>query len=132
MANLKYVMPLPVPKSYKWDQAQINNWAVTTFGYPTDFKPLFDRTNDEYQELYDEVYRDEWHNVDGVKKECADVLIMLYQLADYCGFDLNQEVDKKMEINLNRKWVNTGEGVGKHVDYEMIINPPIVVYTIPY
>jgi NTP pyrophosphatase (non-canonical NTP hydrolase) len=100
-------------KPESWDQKSITEWAEKTFGYPS-FKDLFNKTNDEYQELYDEVYETDKVNYDGVQKESADVVIMLFQLAEFIGFDLMEEVQKKMNVNVNRKWAKTGEGVGQH------------------
>lgn len=43
-----------------------------------------------------------------IQEECADVLIMLSQVAQKSGGVLQTLVDHKMEVNRARKWVNVG------------------------
>lgn len=47
--------------------------------------------------------------------EAADVLIVLYCIADMKGFNLHEEVNKKISINRNRKWQARGNGTGYHI-----------------
>lgn len=47
--------------------------------------------------------------------EAADVLIVLYGLAQLRKFDLHAEVDKKMAVNRARKWRALGDGTGYHI-----------------
>lgn len=51
--------------------------------------------------------------VDG--KECADVLVVLYQVAAALGADLHAEVDAKMQVNRARTWSKTEDGRYQHV-----------------
>lgn len=50
-----------------------------------------------------------------IPAEAADVLIVLYGLAAMRGFDIHEEVDRKMKINRSRKWKANGDGTGYHV-----------------
>jgi len=50
-----------------------------------------------------------------IGREAADVLILLYRLADQFGLDLDGEVQGKMAINRARKWSAKGDGTGSHV-----------------
>jgi hypothetical protein len=52
---------------------------------------------------------------DKIPSEAADVLIVLYGVAQMRGFDLHAEVDKKMSINRARRWAPRGDGTGYHV-----------------
>lgn len=54
-------------------------------------------------------------DVQSLADEAADVLIVLYGMAALYGFDLHAEVDRKMEINRDRKWIANGDGTGRHV-----------------
>ncbi len=48
-----------------------------------------------------------------IGEECADVLILLLDVAHLTGIDLVQEFESKMLINKNRKWVEKN-GALKH------------------
>lgn len=37
-------------------------------------------------------------------KECADVQIILFQVAERCGLKLTEETDRKMAVNRARTW----------------------------
>lgn len=50
-----------------------------------------------------------------IQVEAADVLIVLYGVAHMRGFDLADEVDRKMAINRAREWKANGDGTGYHV-----------------
>lgn len=52
--------------------------------------------------------------VEDIGPEAADVVIMLYQLADTVGFDLLDHVDEKMRINRGRKWKKLADGSYRH------------------
>ena len=52
---------------------------------------------------------------DKIPIEAADVLIVLYGLAHLTGFDIHDEVNKKMAINRSRKWKANGDGTGYHI-----------------
>jgi len=48
-----------------------------------------------------------------VGEECADVLILLLDIAHLTGVDLHREFKNKMAVNRNRKWVKRN-GALKH------------------
>ena len=51
-------------------------------------------------------------DVQVIAEEAADVMIMLYRLAQQQDFDLQACVDAKMLINRARKWRQCGDGTG--------------------
>lgn len=100
----------------KWTQRSITDWATQTFGEPDDVETIAERTHEEYEELYEELFGtgSDYINLSKVETECADVVIMIYQLMDFIGANLDDAIDKKMDINSMRSWVKTGNGVGQH------------------
>ena len=52
--------------------------------------------------------------VEDIGPEAADMVIMLYQLADTVGFDLHGHVDEKMKINRGRQWKKLPDGSYRH------------------
>ena len=44
------------------------------------------------------------HHKGDVASECADILVLLLDVALLEGFDLQEAFEKKMEINRNRTW----------------------------
>lgn len=108
---------------YKESQSSIAAWREKTFG-PTNrggitkATRLAIRANVEMAELLDVASQGSFGafpNKDKIIQECADVLIVLYGLADLCELDLHKAVDEKMEINRKRKWYRLGDGTGYHV-----------------
>lgn len=108
-----------------WSQAKIGEWGEKTFGRPANALSLVDRTKLEFDELFDLTHYmgDDEHmvreqrfvSVDDVMEEMADVVIILNQIAYYLSQDLDAAVAAKMIKNLKRKWVKTGDGVGRHI-----------------
>ena len=90
-------------------QASISTWATKTFGKPANLELIVDRFLEEVKELQSGTLED-------LTDECADCLIVLYQVAETAGFDLQDAVDEKMKINRARKWNTNGDGVGQHID----------------
>lgn len=66
---------------------------------------------EEVSELMDAVFT----GGRNVGEECADVLILLLDIAHLTGVDLQEEFKNKMAINRNRKWVKRN-GALKHDD----------------
>lgn len=99
-------------KVYGEDQSSISKWAEETFGPVSTNLSVAVRMNDEVAELLSKLNQDDNHP--GAGEECADVLIVLFRLADKLGLDLLYEVDLKMEVNRDREWVLDGTGHGKH------------------
>ena|SRR3990167_4706858 len=99
------------------NQNSISAWATQTFGPPTTPKKIVERFVEEVVELdtlsIAQLYS---MNLEKIQSECADCLIVLYQVAEAYGFDLLTAVDNKMVINRARKWKTDGDGVGQHID----------------
>ncbi|MFD2207365.1 nucleotide pyrophosphohydrolase [Kiloniella antarctica] len=93
-------------------QQSICQWAEDTFGPVTNPQGLVARALQEMKELA-EANNEE--NQDGIGKETADVVILLYRLLDQYHLNLNEEVEKKMKINRSRQWISSGDGTGKHI-----------------
>lgn len=53
-----------------------------------------------------------------IPAEAADVLIVLLGVAHMRGFDLWEEVSKKMAVNRARRWKANGDGTGYHIKEE--------------
>lgn len=93
-------------------QRSMCDWAEQTFGPVADPTSLVQRALVEMQELGEAV---DQRDINEIGKEAADVLILLYRLADQFDLDLDQEVQAKMAINRSRTWVSKGDGTGSHV-----------------
>ena len=57
--------------------------------------------------------------VQELQKECADVFIMLAQVAEKLNVDLPTVVNYKMDVNRNRAWGRSPTGKMQHVDNPM-------------
>jgi len=64
---------------------------------------------EEVSELMDAIFT----GGGNVGEECADVLILLLDVAHLKGVDLSREFEAKMSINRNRRWVERN-GALKH------------------
>lgn len=93
---------------YGENQKSISQWAEETFG-PAGVNA---RMNDEVAELLSKLTSDDNHPDAG--EEMADILIVLYRLADRMGYNLREEVNRKMAINRRREWVLDGTGHAHH------------------
>lgn len=94
-------------------QQSISKWANETFGPASSNARVAARANEEMAELLRALTADD-QDLKAVD-EIADVLIILYRLADRFGIDLHEAVDLKMAINRNRVWNKDGSGHGYHV-----------------
>lgn len=101
----------------KWTQKSITDWATKTFGEPNCLTDIVDRAEDEFKEFRDAAYdaKQGLIHYSKVASEVADVVIVLSQYLERLGYHLQDEIDKKMDINNGRNWVNTGVGVGRHI-----------------
>lgn len=104
-------------------QRTINAWQRETFG-ETHPWAAFERMQKEYWELRDAVHKIggpegrgfcERGDLEKARGEVADVFITLCRVAEELGCDMQDEVDRKMAINRERKWVVDGTGNGQHV-----------------
>lgn len=96
-------------------QQTISTWARKTFG-DARVGTLVARCNEEMAELIaaamtisvsDETFSK-------IAEECADVYIVLCQVAESVGVDLDEQVDRKMAKNRVRKWKVGPGGIGQH------------------
>ncbi len=94
-------------------QKTIGQWADETFGRPETISSLVARAWDEMREMHGAVC--EAKGRAAVAGECADVAIVLMRLAEFAGFDLQVEIERKMAVNRRREWVRDGNGTGRHV-----------------
>jgi NTP pyrophosphatase (non-canonical NTP hydrolase) len=94
-------------------QQTIYQWVVETFGPGGSNLRCAARANEEMAELLACLSADEFHPK--AAEECADIVIVLYRLAERLGVDLHAEVDRKMATNRARTWRLDGHGQGYHV-----------------
>lgn len=92
-------------------QKTINKWARGIFGRAVPCV-LAARANQEMAELITAISKDQRAKA---SVEMADIVICLFRLADSICVDLQEQIDRKMEINRKRKWVVDDYGVGQHV-----------------
>jgi NTP pyrophosphatase (non-canonical NTP hydrolase) len=94
-------------------QESCATWAQETFGPVSSNARVAARANEEMAELL------RWLTVadDHPKaaEEIADVVIILYRLADRLGVDLPGMIDAKMAENRTRRWQVGGDGHGYHI-----------------
>lgn len=93
-------------------QESITTWGEDTFGPATGPEALLARAMQEMQELVEAVRAGDHAEA---ARETADVFILLYRVATLCGFDVNDAVNRKMQINRNRTWSRKGDGTGSHI-----------------
>lgn len=99
-------------------QKEISDWSRETFGSST--KQVLTKLGAEYQELISSI--DIEIDPNGIAmvhehntgKEAADVLFMLFQLAENIGFDLLEETRKKFDVNKTRTWEKQDDGTYQH------------------
>lgn len=104
------------------NQASITKWSQECFG---DIHPgaIARRMNKEVTELLQvfELVKDlpvadmPYEAVNNLREECADIYIMLSQVAELLDVDLNVIRDWKMGINRKRRWEKTPDGDMQHV-----------------
>jgi len=93
--------------------ASIAAWGTETFGPVADLAVLTARARLEFDEL-DHAVRS--GDVEEIGREAADVVILLHRLCGLVGKDLAEEIDAKMQINRSRRWIVSGDGVGRHIE----------------
>lgn len=93
----------------------IEAWQRATFGEATTQRAL-DRSSEEWAELTaanDRILQDPSNQE--IAAEAADVVITLVAFVATLGFDLAEEVERKMAKNRARKWHSNGDGTGYHI-----------------
>ena len=94
-------------KTIKQLQEEISEWAYQTFPHQN--------PNSKIAHLKDEV--NELELIPDDAEEMADVAILLFNLAEMHGYDLEVEIEKKMAKNRLRKWGEPDEqGVCHHIE----------------
>ena len=94
-------------KTIKQLQQEIGKWAQQTFPHQN--------PNSKITHLLKEVI--ELRDKPDDAEEMADVAILLFNLAEMFGYDLEVEIEKKMAKNRLRKWGEPDEqGVCHHID----------------
>jgi len=68
----------------------------------SDVAEEFCHLNGEVSEAYDAY----WRKKDDLGEELADVAIYLMGIAEILGFDLEKEIENKIEKNENREYIN--------------------------
>jgi hypothetical protein len=110
------------------DQKSINDWITETFGEAGSNFSVASRANQEMSELLMALAVDDFDPK--AVEEAADIVIVLYRLAERLGADLMAEVDRKMLINRSRQW-NVAHGHGYHVkDQDHLALPSDVIETL--
>jgi NTP pyrophosphatase (non-canonical NTP hydrolase) len=100
------------PRTSRETQATINRWIDATFGAAGSNLSCAVRANEEMAELLRALDRDDADPE--AAEEIADIVIILYRLAERFGVDLHEQVDRKMAKNRGRGWRLTGHGHGYH------------------
>lgn len=95
------------------NQKSICEWANATFGLPVTALSIAERAESEMRELLAALDVDD--RAAKATEEAADVVIVLMRLFERFGTTLEAEVDRKMAINRERRWVLDGNGHGSHV-----------------
>lgn len=94
-------------------QQTISEWAEEIFGPVSSNARVAARANEEIAELLRVLTVDDADPKAG--EEIADVVIVLNRLASKLGVDLQEAVNKKMEVNRSREWKQDGSGHGYHL-----------------
>ena len=94
------------------NQATINQWIAETFGETGSNLSVAARANQEMSELLMALSLDDNHP--SAVEEAADIVIILYRLAERFGKNLHETVDAKMTINRARRWA-VANGHGYHI-----------------
>jgi NTP pyrophosphatase (non-canonical NTP hydrolase) len=77
----------------------------------TDVALEFCRAHEELSEAFSKFSK----NQDGVAEEFADVAIFLLGMAEILGFDLENELTKKIETNKRRQYIKSKSPDGKDI-----------------
>ena len=102
-------------------QQFVSRWAQETFGDAGSNIRVASRANEEMAELLRALASDDDHpNAD---EEMADVLIVLYRLADRMGVDLEAAVCNKMAVNRRRVWERDASGCVFHLRHKEAAAP---------
>lgn len=93
-------------------QELITSWGQRTFNNPSPLA-LAVRGNKEMAELVSHLLNKPEEKAE-IAEECADVAFFLLQICDLLGFDLQEEIKKKFNINTKRSWQIAADGSFQH------------------
>ena len=93
-------------------QQNVLSWAENQFGVHPELDIAI-RGNKEMAELCSAISNG--MPKEEVGEECADVAFFLIQICEKNGFDLMEEVKKKLVKNKNRKWGIASDGSHQHI-----------------
>ena len=102
-------------------QSRVNTWQDETFGDLMTYQGIVRKLHEEICELSEALWRNpatfaeqKVRSLDPAKiaEESADVVIVLMGLAKNQGFDLLEEVERKLETNKARAWEGTSHVKG--------------------
>lgn len=102
-------------------QQTISQWGRETFGKP-DARAIATRMNCEVAELLVALNHippaglDRADALKAIGLECADIQIMLVQVADALGLNLEALTNEKFEVNRGRSWATGPNGKVQHVE----------------
>lgn len=102
-------------------QQSISQWGRETFGKP-DARAIATRMNCEVAELLVALNHippagmDRFDALKAIGLECADIQIMLVQVADALGLNLEDLTREKFEVNKLRSWATGPNGKVQHVE----------------
>ena len=94
-------------------QKTVSAWTEATFGKASSNARVAARANEEMAELLRALTSDDNHPK--AIEEAADIVIILYRLAERMGADLHDEINRKMAVNRQRQWNVDVDGHGYHV-----------------
>jgi NTP pyrophosphatase (non-canonical NTP hydrolase) len=94
-------------------QKEVFSWAEEQFGVNSELKIAI-RGNKEMAELVSTISNGMGKK--SVGEECADVAFFLIQICEKNGFDLMEEVSKKLVINRKREWGFASDGSYQHIE----------------
>lgn len=94
-------------------QKQVLGWAEEQFGVNPELKIAI-RGNKEMAELVSTISNGMGKK--SIGEECADVAFFLIQICEKNGFDLMEEVSKKLVINRKREWGIASDGSHQHIE----------------
>ena len=86
-------------------QKEVSAWSTKTFGRdPSRIHGMMAHLEKEVAELEKTVTLDGASKPGCLRDELADCIMLLYDMADISGFDVNQIVREKLMINKAREW----------------------------
>lgn len=112
-------------------QQSISKWGRETFGKP-DARAIATRMNCEVAELLVALNHippagmDRADALKAIGLECADIQIMLVQVADALGLNLEALTQEKFEVNKLRSWATGPNGKVQHVETAEPTQLPLV------